>query len=326
MMHFITGRPRPQLRECHPISGGLLAGIVAISFMIVSAMLLYNRLTIGPGKSSLAGVAIFGLALCFARYLLHSAAGTMQVRLRDFCESLLVFMSISLLGVIASYSAAMDTFGFSDAILARADQALHMNWLAWYAVVAASPMLQTLGMVAYSTIYVSPLLLLGAYAWQGRRAEAHRFLLTFWLAAATTLLLFPLFPAKGPLAYLWQGPIPYMPTSGLYQEQLIPALRARTLTEIDLHALRGLVCAPSFHTVCGVIYMAFGWRMPKLRRILIPMNIAMLLATPVEGTHYFIDMIVGAIVALSAIIQVDYFMDFIMRRVGRPAPASSPAQ
>ncbi|MBO9581781.1 MAG: phosphatase PAP2 family protein [Sphingobium sp.] len=301
----------------------MLAGIVALSFMIVSGMLLYNRLTIGPGKSSLAGAAGLGLALCFARYLLHRAATTMQLRLRDFCESLLVFMSISLLGVIASYSAAVDTLGFSDALLARADQALHMNWVAWYEVVAASPLLQKLGMVAYSTIYISPFLLLSAYAWQGRRAEAHRFLLTFWLAALLTLLLFPLFPAKGPLAHLWHGPIPYMPTSGLYQEQLIPALRARTLTEIDLHALRGLVCAPSFHTVCGVIYMAFGWRMPRLRRVLIPMNIAMLLATPVEGTHYFIDMILGAIVALSAIIQVDYFMDFIMRRLGAPAETAA---
>lgn len=92
-----------------------------------------------------------------------------------------------------------------------------------------------------------------------------------------------------------------MPTSALYQEELVIALRAHRMTDIDLGALRGLVCAPSFHTASAVVFMAAAWPVPRLRWVIVPVNLAMLLATPVEGTHYLTDMIVGALVALAAI-------------------------
>jgi membrane-associated phospholipid phosphatase len=128
----------------------------------------------------------------------------------------------------------------------------------------------------------------------------------FWLAALLTLFLFPLMPAKGPLAFLWQGSIPYMPTSALYQGEIIPELRDRIFTAIDLGALRGLVCAPSAHSACAVLYLVSAWRLRPLRWILIPVNIAMLLSIPVEGTHYLTDMLMGAMVALTAIMLVRY--------------------
>jgi hypothetical protein len=93
-----------------------------------------------------------------------------------------------------------------------------------------------------------------------------------------------------------------MPTNGLYQGEIIPALRAHVITQIDLGSLRGLVCAPSFHTVCAVIYMVSAWPIVALRRYLVPLNLLMLMATPVEGTHYLSDMVLGAIVAIFAII------------------------
>ena len=95
-----------------------------------------------------------------------------------------------------------------------------------------------------------------------------------------------------------------MPTSALYQQELIPELRAHAIHQIDLGALRGLVCAPSFHTVCGVLYIAFSWPVQRLRWFLLPLNAAMLLATPVEGTHYLSDMVCGLIVAVTAYVGV----------------------
>jgi membrane-associated phospholipid phosphatase len=107
-----------------------------------------------------------------------------------------------------------------------------------------------------------------------------------------------------------------MPTSALYQEQLIPALRARTFTRVDLGALRGLVCAPSFHTVCAVLYILTAWPIKKLRWWLVGLNIVMLLAVPVEGTHYLTDMIAGMLVAL--------FATFVIRTaIHRYRPAHS---
>ena len=135
----------------------------------------------------------------------------------------------------------------------------------------------------------------------GRRAEARLFIAAFWLAAILALLAFELVPAVGPLAFLYHRHIGYMPASALYQAELIPLLRHHAVHEIDMGALHGLVCAPSFHTTSAVLYIWAAWPIRRLRWPVALTNVAMLLATPVEGTHYFADMIAGAAVALLAL-------------------------
>ena len=140
-------------------------------------------------------------------------------------------------------------------------------------------------------------------AWQGQSEKARRFLLNYWAAVVLTLLIFPMMPARGALEFLWHGPVPYMPTSGQWQGLIIPELRAGT-ANIDLSALRGLVCAPSFHTVSAVLYLHAAWQMPRLRWLLTPVIVAMVMATPIEGVHYLSDMVLGAIVAIIAIMAM----------------------
>jgi hypothetical protein len=280
------------------VSATFLVSLICISGLVVAALLQRTGLIVA--KANLGAELVFGtmLILLAARFMLRRSVSLPQLRIRDFSENMLIFLSICFLGVIASYPAAAETRGFSDPMLQHADQMLHFDWIAWYLAISDYPSLQWLSTIAYSAIYVSPIIIMAYYACSHRLIEAREFLLTFWLASLVTLLLFPLFPAVGPLAYLWHGPIPYMPTSALYQEQLIPALRSHQMSVIDLGALRGLVCAPSFHTAAGVLYMIAAWPLRRLRWILIPVNVAMLLATPIEGTHYLVDMIAGLLVAL----------------------------
>lgn len=149
---------------------------------------------------------------------------------------------------------------------------------------------------------MTPAILLWYFASNGQDRRAYRFLSAFGLAAVITLALFSLMPAVGPFSHLWRGAIPYMPDSELWQPGLIPALRAHSLTVVDLSELRGIVSAPSFHTAAAVLYIAAAWRIPSLRWPILALNTAMLLSTPVEGTHYLVDMILGALAALAAIL------------------------
>ncbi len=238
--------------------------------------------------------------------------------LADLAENVGLFMAMALTGAVATYPLAALSHGFADAPLQRIDEALHFHWLAWYETVAASPSLQRLGVAAYQCIYVIPAALLIAFAIRGQRGEAHRFLASFWLAAILTLTLYLFMPAVGPLTYLWKGPIPYMPTSAIWQEQLIPALRAHQIAQVNLNELRGLVSAPSFHTASGVVYIAAAWRCGNLRWPLTFLTLAMLLATPVEGTHYLSDMLIGAGVALVALVAAAKLME----RFGRNTAAA----
>ncbi len=297
------------------IAGKWLSVLLAASAAIVALMMFRTGLFVAPGSWGFAAALVAIAMLIALRVWVNQPATTGETQLRDFAEDLLAFMAISLLGVLASYSDAAATTGFSDPVLSRMDAVLHFNWLFWYRQVADHRSLQVLGTAAYAAIYVSPILLLGFFAMARQRARSRQFLVTFWLGVVITLALFPLFPAEGPLAYLWHGPIPYMPTSALYQEQLIPALRLHQVTDIDLGALRGLVCAPSFHTVSAVIYIAAAWPVARMRWLILAINLAMLLATPIEGTHYLSDMIAGLVVALIAIGAVAAAQSIVARRI-----------
>lgn len=284
-----------------PLIPGLwFAGLLAFSAILVFGLARVNGLTIRTANYPFAAIAATMTLLVLLRYGLRAKQVTSMRRLKDFSEYCFLFMGFSLLGVIASYPIAAESSGFRDLILVRSDALLHFDWVGWYALVARHPVLQQLGTMAYLTIYLSPAILLGHMAWSHNQTAARQFLLAFWLAAFITLLLFPLFVAKGPLAVLWNGPIPYMPVSALYQSEMIPALRGHGLTDVDTAALRGLVCAPSFHTVCGTLYIAAAWPIARLRWPLLGLNGAMLLATPVEGNHYLTDMLMGLAVALIA--------------------------
>jgi hypothetical protein len=283
-----------------PIAGGWLVIGALFSLIGVTVWMWSAGLSLdffAPVNAVLLSVAVIAGSL---RYVYRSPASRAQRIACDAAEYIGLFTMVCVLGALASYPAAVGTSGYVDATLERIDRIFRFNWVGWYDVTAAHRSLQIMGGIAYASIYVTPLILLSYFAQADRKTEARAFIASFWVAALLTLMLFMAFPAEGPLAYLVHGPVPYMPTSALYQSELIPVLRDGSFHQVSLGALRGLVCAPSFHTTSAVLYMLTAWPIRSLRWPLIVLNIAMLLSIPVEGTHYLADMIGGALVALVA--------------------------
>ncbi|KTF70495.1 phosphatase PAP2 family protein [Sphingomonas sp. HT-1] len=278
------------------IRGAVLASVAACVLLLWAA-----GLTINPfARSNIPYYAMLAL-VPLIRVACARDGRRWSRALADWTEYCALFTAMALTGAVCSYPIAALSEGFADATLHRIDLALRFDWLAWYRLVADHRALQLLGMAAYQCIYLTPALLLGWFACTGQRREAHRFLAAFWIAAIFTLALFSQMPAVGPLSALWKGPIPYMPLSELWQPDLIPPLRRGEVHQVDLGQLRGLVSAPSFHAASATLYIATAWRCGPLRWLLIAITGAMLLATPVEGTHYLIDLILGAAVALVAL-------------------------
>ena len=302
-----AGDPLPfdlPLVHAEPASRGhgrLILGLIAVSVAALAVLMYAARLVVDPfGEGTLpyyaAGAVVLVVVLSAERFVpRHGRA------IADAAEYYGIFAVITLTGAVASYPLAALTSGFHDATLQRIDVAMGFDWLAWYRAVVAHPLLQRLGVIAYCSIFVTPAVLLGWFAWCDDRRGAHRFIITFWIAAVITLALYLLMPAVGPFSYLWHGPIPYLPESEMWQAGLIPALRAHQVHVVDLGHLRGLVSAPSFHTVAAVLFIHAAWKSRDLRWPVLALNLAMLLATPVEGTHYLADMILGGVVAIVAI-------------------------
>jgi membrane-associated phospholipid phosphatase len=78
------------------------------------------------------------------------------------------------------------------------------------------------------------------------------------------------------------------------------------------------VSAPSFHAAAGVLLLIFAARQPAIRMPLVAANVAMLLSTPVEGTHYLTDVVLGAVVACMSLGLVALALPKLGRK---PVPA-----
>jgi membrane-associated phospholipid phosphatase len=59
----------------------------------------------------------------------------------------------------------------------------------------------------------------------------------------------------------------------------------------------GIITFPSLHAALGVLFPAALWRVRKLRWIALTLNGLLLLATPVYGSHYMVDVAAGILVA-----------------------------
>jgi hypothetical protein len=324
--------PRLPFLETSPVplvpGRWIIAGIAA-AILIDALLLVSARLRIDLGWASV-GCAIWAVAagaICYA--FRHPATRAQQIA-RDLSEGVSLFAMVSLLGAVATYPLAMAGHGFVDPELERIDLSLHFHWTSWYAIVADHPWIQPVERAAYLSIFVTPALLIGHFAWTGRRAESRLFVATFGMAAAITLALFPLLPAAGPLATLWHGSLPYVPVSALYQDEVILGLRHHAIGAIDLGSLHGLVCAPSFHAASAVLYIATAWRIAALRWPVTALNLAMLLATLVEGTHYLADVLSGMLVAGLALTLTPMLIRLThpaaVARRGRPAAGLAAAE
>ncbi|CAM3146707.1 Inositolphosphotransferase Aur1/Ipt1 domain-containing protein [Sphingomonas antarctica] len=277
---------------------------LAVSAVVLALLMLAAGLRISPWALDNLPYYLAG-ALAFAIYIGVPDSWRHGRAMIEGAEYYAVLTLTMLIGAVASYPVAALTHGYHDETLNRIDQLMGFDWLAWYRVVAAHPVLQTLGVAVYRSIYVTPALLLAWYAGTGQRTEAYRLIVAFQIAAILTLGGYVFLPAVGPFSYLWRGAAPYLPESEMWQAGLIPMLRAHELGVVDLAHLRGLVSAPSFHAAAAVLFINFAWRARALRWPLIALNVAMLVATPVEGTHYLIDLIIGAVVAGVALVATE---------------------
>jgi hypothetical protein len=275
--------------------------IMAVSVLLDGILLHAAGLSIAATPAAF-GFGAWALAATITCFYFRTVSTERQRIARDLVEGISVFASVSLLGAIASYPLAAGHHPLVDPELERVDLTLHFHWLSLYKWIAGHAWAQITERVAYLSIFVTPAFLIGYFAWTARRAESRMFVATFWVAVVITLSLFPLLPAAGPFSSLWRGSVPYMPLSALYQDQVILALRQHAIHNIDLGELHGLVCAPSFHAASAVIYIATAFRIRGLRWPLIALNILMLMATPVEGTHYLADLLAGGMVAATALL------------------------
>jgi hypothetical protein len=201
-----------------------------------------------------------------------------------------------------TYVAGTTGLPIQDANLLAADRALGLDWRAYAAAIDRQPLLAAWLSYGYTMIkwpiFAIPVFLAATH----RYLRLQEFILAFVLSLAAAAVISAVLPAYGAFYGLGPQELPNLERA-IYNAQIeaMTALRAGGWRELDLLTLSGIVTFPSFHAASAVLYTWALWPVRWMRPVVLTANGVMLAATPINGAHYFIDVIGGVALAAAAI-------------------------
>ena len=282
-----------------PTRAMLVWCLVGTMALMTIASFALARLTVDVSNNPWLPLAITGLLAIsfFYRYRRpdpHLCAVT---------EAAAQMLLILLFGILLTYAALTTNFPYRDAELYAIDGALGLDRRAYLDFINSRPLLAELSGYCYQSLLpqfaLVPMLLMIA----NQLPHLRRWMIAFGLALITTSAISIFMPAVAAFVYLDLTPQVYANVASTVYTHVptLEALRAGTLHSIKLDNLEGLVTFPSFHTAGALMFIWALRTVPFVRWPAVALNIALIAATPIDGAHYFIDLIGGAAVAFAAI-------------------------
>jgi membrane-associated phospholipid phosphatase len=216
-------------------------------------------------------------------------------------------------------------FPLVDEPLANLDRALGIDWLAYARWIDSHPFLTTLGQAAYDSINAQPFVIVAALILTRQTERAYALIGMMAGALTVTSAAAVLLPALGPYTYFqiavgdfsnmslipqteWTVPIEWLRAAAFHTE--IPPIKI------------GMISFPSYHAATAILFVWAAWRTPGFRWIALAINAAMLLATPVCGAHYFVDVLAGvavAVIVIATLMGVPQFLPDAVCHAGASA-------
>ena len=232
-----------------------------------------------------------------------------------------------LLATPLTYIAAAADLPIQDANLAYFDRMLGLDWPSYLNFVNDRPSLIPYMYLGYAMItwpmFGVPIIL--GMTRHYRRLQ--QFTLACMLAVIVTAAVSTLLPAVG--TYHEYGIMPdllkFRPSGYLIQLQELPRIRDGSLRILETSTLGGIITFPSFHAVTAVLALWGLWCVWWLRPLAPIANISMLLATPLVGGHYFVDVIAGIGLSVLTIAGARLIGEWSIRPEVPPVARTAPA-
>lgn len=197
-----------------------------------------------------------------------------------------------------------------DATLAAADQALGFDWMALLAFYEGHPAVAAASTFLYLSSQKAMLVVAVVLVVLKRLDRLEAMIAASSIAGLFTLIVSAAYPAAG-------GFVHYDPPGQLFPS-INPAtardfmdtfhqLRDGTLRTFELHETKGIITFPSFHTIFALLLI---WAVRGIRWVFIPSllwNGGIVLTTFIDGGHYLVDVLAGAVVAYATIRIVDWY-------------------
>ena len=204
-----------------------------------------------------------------------------------------------------SYLAASFGLPLKDDALEAADRALGFDWMALLATLNAHPTVFAIMRAFYFSLMLQAVFVVLCLAFTGRLASLRIFILAFMSAAIITIAISAVVPAQG----VWS----HHGFAVADVSSIVPATRAAwpvydglrdgTYRLLVAAGSEGIITFPSLHAALTVILIGAMWPVPGVRWLGLAANLVVIAATPIDGSHYLIDVLAGiaiAIVSLAA--------------------------
>jgi membrane-associated phospholipid phosphatase len=165
--------------------------------------------------------------------------------------------------------------------------------------VAARPALRLVLLLAYSSFALQTVTTVFALSVAGQLARLKAFIVAFIATTLITIAISAVLPAGGPWLFLdlhsdvAKG---FLPTSATSWPVFL-GLRDGTFHSINGMNSEGIISFPSLHAALGILFATALWRTKGIKWAALVLNGLMLAATPAYGSHYFVDVIAGILIA-----------------------------
>jgi hypothetical protein len=248
-------------------------------------------------------------------------------RLASGAENTAQLVAFAAVAAPLSYLAASANLPLQDQMLDVFDRTLHLDWRGLLNWMNGSPAIYA----ALHPIYLSLTLQMTAaalgLAFTGRLLRLRIYLLAFILAALITIAISAFLPAAG----AW----PYYGLTAADSAHITPAvstswpvfygLRDGSFRVLVAIGSEGIISFPSLHAALAVILVIALWPVPILGWLVFALNLAMLAATPIDGSHYFSDVLAGVAVTVFSFAAARWIAAWIGGSARQSSGASVPA-
>jgi membrane-associated phospholipid phosphatase len=295
-----------QLLPVHKkINRMLWVAIAAI--MAVDSLLLWQsgmHIIIPRTSDVLVTVAWIGL-LCVAVNVVqpffrqHATAMDRLWLLANFnCQMAAVGVGIAVL----SYLTARFNLPMYDDTLIAIDHFFGFDWVRYVRFVDAHFALSWMVNFSYYSFQAQMIFFLILFPVTGQFTRAQHFMIIVIFCGLVTVMLAALIPAIcGHVYYDIGQEFSNLDThAGVIHKDIMYGLRDGSLTALSF-PLQGIVTFPSFHAMLAVLLAYASLTFRILRWVFVPLNVAMVFATPAVGGHYLVDVVAGVGVGFLAI-------------------------
>ena len=234
-----------------------------------------------------------------------------QVRPREnfavMCVALSQVILFTALGIVLSYLLARGGGELWDPRLAQWDRAIGFDWLAYVRFFDQSALAVGYLKLAYASLIPQVVALVLVLGFTNRLAELRTVMLAAIVAGTVTVILSSLFPAVGNYVHLGLSARDFLhvdPFAGDVHMRDFNSLRDGSTELLVLGKMEGIITFPSYHAGLSVVTLWGFWasRIAWVRWPGIWLAASTIVATPVDGGHYLVDIIAGGAIAVLALI------------------------